>query len=90
MKYIDLHVHSNFSDGTQSPSELVFRASDLGLAAIALTDHDTLAGIPEALSAAESLEQRLTSLTCICVSVLNIGVHLTIKSIVPHSPILCN
>lgn len=56
MKYIDLHVHSNFSDGTQSPSELVFRASDLGLAAIALTDHDTLAGIPEALSAAESLE----------------------------------
>ncbi len=56
MKYIDLHVHSNFSDGTLSPSELVFHAADLGLSAMALTDHDTVAGIPEALSAASSME----------------------------------
>lgn len=62
MKYIDLHVHSNFSDGTMSPSEIVFHASDLGLAAIALTDHDTVSGVPEALSAAESMapDDRIT------------------------------
>ena len=56
MKYIDLHLHSNFSDGTLSPSEVVFRAADLGLSAIALTDHDTVSGVPEALSAALSME----------------------------------
>ena len=56
MKYIDLHLHSNFSDGTLSPSEIVFHAADLGLSAIALTDHDTVSGVPEALSAALSME----------------------------------
>lgn len=48
MKYIDLHVHSSFSDGTDTPSKLVRIALDNGLAAFALTDHDTTAGIAEA------------------------------------------
>ena len=52
MKYIDLHVHSNFSDGTYTPTELVKYASQKGLAAFALTDHDTTAGLEEALEAA--------------------------------------
>jgi predicted metal-dependent phosphoesterase TrpH len=38
---IDLHTHSNFSDGSDSPAQLAAHASDLGLRAIALTDHDT-------------------------------------------------
>lgn len=55
MELIDLHVHSNASDGTLSPSAVVALAAEKGLTAIALTDHDTIAGIPEALKAAASL-----------------------------------
>jgi len=52
-KYIDLHTHSNASDGSCTPSELFNLASECGLAAVALTDHDTVGGIPEFLKAAE-------------------------------------
>ena len=45
---IDLHVHSYFSDGTKSPAELVELASQTGVSAIALTDHDTMDGVAEA------------------------------------------
>ena len=44
---IDLHTHSNFSDGSDSPAELARRAHELGLSAIALTDHDTTASHPQ-------------------------------------------
>ena len=44
-KYIDLHVHSTASDGTLSPKELVEKAKEINLSAIALTDHDTIDGI---------------------------------------------
>lgn len=52
MEYIDLHVHSNCSDGTLSPAELAAYAAEKGLAAFALTDHDTAEGISEAAKAA--------------------------------------
>lgn len=52
MKTIDLHTHSTASDGTYTPTELIAYAAEKGLAAIALTDHDTLDGIPEARKAA--------------------------------------
>lgn len=45
MKLIDLHVHSNMSDGTLSPSDLALYAKAKGLSVIALTDHDTISGI---------------------------------------------
>ncbi len=48
-KIIDLHTHSIASDGSMSPAELVRHAKDMGLAAVALTDHDTVEGIREAL-----------------------------------------
>ncbi len=48
--HIDLHTHSSFSDGILSPSEIVERAKRLHVSVIALTDHDTTAGIPELLS----------------------------------------
>lgn len=50
MKRVDLHVHSNKSDGTYTPSELVDYALEKGLCAFALTDHDTTDGLKEALS----------------------------------------
>lgn len=52
-EYIDLHVHSNISDGTMTPEQVVKLAADSGLAAIALTDHDTIDGIEEAVKAGE-------------------------------------
>ena len=45
MKYIDLHVHSNSSDGSDSPADIVKAAAASGLAAVALTDHDTVSGL---------------------------------------------
>ncbi len=58
MNYVDLHVHSNASDGTLSPEEVIAQASLKRLKAIALTDHDTVAGIARAkkAAAASSLE----------------------------------
>jgi 3',5'-nucleoside bisphosphate phosphatase len=44
MKFADLHLHTNFSDGTFTPEELVLQAQKHGLACIALTDHDTVEG----------------------------------------------
>lgn len=52
-KRADLHLHSTASDGFNTPSELVQLALDEGLYAIGLTDHDTTAGIAEALKAAQ-------------------------------------
>jgi hypothetical protein len=46
---IDLHVHSNFSDGSMTPAELVQYAHRKGLSAIAITDHDAINGIAEAI-----------------------------------------
>lgn len=54
-RYIDLHTHSLVSDGSDSPAELVKKAAGLGLAAVALTDHDSLAGLDEAEETARSL-----------------------------------
>jgi len=48
---IDLHVHSTASDGTLSPAETVNRAGEKKLSAIALTDHDTVSGLAEAMDA---------------------------------------
>jgi predicted metal-dependent phosphoesterase TrpH len=51
MDYVDLHVHSAASDGSLSPRELVAEAKAQGMRAIALTDHDTIEGLEEALAA---------------------------------------
>lgn len=52
---IDLHTHSTASDGTYSPAELVRLAKEVGLSALALTDHDTVEGLKEALAEAREL-----------------------------------
>lgn len=50
-KFIDLHTHSTCSDGTFTPAEVVKEAAKAGLSAIALTDHDTIDGLEEAIEA---------------------------------------
>lgn len=52
-KLIDLHTHSTFSDGSMTPDEIVFHAKQHGLAAVALTDHDSVSGIDQAICAGE-------------------------------------
>jgi 3',5'-nucleoside bisphosphate phosphatase len=56
---IDLHTHTRFSDGSQTPSELVEEAALLHLTAIAVTDHDTVDGVPEAHEAGQRLGVRV-------------------------------
>ena len=49
----DLHMHSLFSDGTYTPAELIAESREIGLGAIALTDHNTVAGLPDFIREAE-------------------------------------
>jgi 3',5'-nucleoside bisphosphate phosphatase len=58
---VDLHCHSTASDGEYAPAEVAHRAQAAGLAAFALTDHDTTAGVPEATRAAAALGVRVVS-----------------------------
>jgi len=59
--FADLQLHSTASDGSDTPSEVVRRAHAMGFAAMALTDHDTLAGVAEAMEVAESLGMELVT-----------------------------
>lgn len=52
---VDLHVHTSASDGTDSPAELVSKAKAAGLAAVGITDHDSVGGVREALEAGRRL-----------------------------------
>lgn len=53
-EWIDLHLHSSFSDGADAPEQVMARAHALGIAAVAITDHDTTAGVNAAREAARS------------------------------------
>jgi 3',5'-nucleoside bisphosphate phosphatase len=59
MAAVDLHLHSTASDGAFPPEEVVARASAAGLTAMALTDHDTLEGVPAAIAAGNRLGIRV-------------------------------
>jgi hypothetical protein len=55
IKYVDLHIHTNYSDGTFTPEEAVQNAKKVGLTAIAITDHDCVAGIDAAMAEGERI-----------------------------------
>ena len=55
MKKIDLHVHTNFSDGSETPESAVRHAAELGISAIAITDHDTTNAVMRARAEGEKL-----------------------------------
>lgn len=52
---VDFHIHTNASDGQYSPSEIIKKAQNLGLSVIAITDHDTVAGLEEAENCVKTL-----------------------------------
>ncbi len=58
---IDLHVHSTFSDGNFSPTELVVKYAGIGVRTLAITDHDTIAQLPEAFAAGKQHGMRIIS-----------------------------
>jgi predicted metal-dependent phosphoesterase TrpH len=59
--FVDLHTHSTRSDGSSTPTEVVERAAGLGLEVISLTDHDSVEGVEEAMSAAERLGVKMVA-----------------------------
>ncbi len=75
---VDLHTHSRESDGSDEPAELMRKAAEAGLSAIALTDHDTLSGIPEAHLAAEHHGIRLIPGTELSLEWPHGGMHLVV------------
>ncbi len=73
MKTIDLHIHTTASDGTYTPTELVDYAVKKGLSAIAITDHDTMQGIPEAQNHINALHLPLELIPGMEISASGIG-----------------
>ncbi|ACC97823.1 putative metal-dependent phosphoesterase [Elusimicrobium minutum Pei191] len=61
MPVIDLHTHSKFSDGTSKPSEVVVAAVKKGVKLYALTDHDTIEGVPQAKEKAQSYKMNFVT-----------------------------
>jgi predicted metal-dependent phosphoesterase TrpH len=80
---IDLHLHSNKSDGSDSPAEIVRLARQTRLTAIALTDHDNLDGIPEARAAAEEAGIQFISGTELSVNWSGDAMHLLVYFLDP-------
>ncbi|MGB3212593.1 MAG: PHP domain-containing protein [Desulforhopalus sp.] len=73
---IDLHTHSTSSDGTMSPADLVTYAYKKGLTAIAVTDHDTIAGVDEALATGDNLGIEVVPGIELSVKYFDYNVHL--------------
>lgn len=86
MKYADLHVHTTASDGTVSPSGVVELAFGVGLAAIAITDHDTVSGISEAQKAGAELGIEVIPGIEISTDYMGHDVHMLGYFIDPDSP----
>ncbi len=73
---IDLHTHSNRSDGTDTPTEVIEKAKAVGLDVVALTDHDTAVGWDEAEAAAERVGIRLVKGMEVSTELAGRSVHL--------------
>jgi hypothetical protein len=88
MTIYDLHCHSTASDGVLSPSELVQRASEMGVHVLALTDHDELSGQAEAGAVAKEVGLRLIHGVEISVTWGNVTLHVVGLNVDPLDPIL--
>lgn len=74
--FADLHMHSHYSDGTNSPKELIEMAKLNGVRTIALTDHDTIEGIKEAQEAAAIEGIRVIPAVEISTSIEGVRIHI--------------
>ena len=86
VKRIDPHTHSAYSDGTDTPAQLLAIAAQAGLDAIALTDHDTTAGWDEAAAAVANTGVSLICGAEMSCSASGITVHLLAYLFDPTSP----
>jgi len=82
----DLHTHSTYSDGALSPSEVVEQAAQVGLAAVAVTDHDTVEGVAEALRAGMRLGVEVVPSVEISATSGNAEVHVLGYFVDPDAP----
>ncbi len=87
-KLIDLHVHTSESDGSLSPREVVERASEKALSAIAITDHDTADGVAEALRAGQDMGVEVIPGIELSVDYKGYGIHILGYFIDPESTAL--
>lgn len=83
---IDLHMHSRCSDGSLTPTELVARAAARGVGTMALTDHDTCDGNPEALAAGERLGVRVIPGVELSVRCNDVTLHILGYGVQFHNP----
>lgn len=86
MRFVDLHVHSTASDGTFGPTMLVKSAAKCGLSAFALTDHDTVSGIDEAIDAAAKINLEIIPGIEISTSYKDKEIHIVGLFIDYHNP----
>lgn len=84
----DLHTHSNRSDGTDTPAELIRKARDAGLDVVALTDHDTTDGWAEAQEAADEVGITFVPGVEVSTRMRGVGVHVLAYNIDPTYPAL--
>ncbi len=85
---IDLHTHSNASDGSYPPARVVAMAEAKGVSVFSLTDHDTLEGIPEARARADDAGIRFISGVELSVAEGGVDVHLLAYGFDPSDPVL--
>jgi hypothetical protein len=83
--FADLHLHSLFSDGTFSPEELAARGHEAGLAAMSLTDHDTVEGCGRMAKACQTLGITFITGTELTAEFQNKEVHLLAYFVDPHN-----
>ena len=90
MTRYDLHCHSTLSDGLLTPSEVVRRAAERGVAVLALTDHDEVAGLAEARVAAREAGVQFIDGSELSVTSRDHTVHIVALGIDPENSLLAN
>ena len=88
MRFADLHLHTQFSDGTFTPEELVLHAQKSGLSGIALTDHDTVEGCERAAAACAAVKMDFIPGAELTAEHQDTEVHILGYFLDTHNPVL--
>ena len=87
-RLVDLHIHTSASDGSAAPADAIRTAREIGLAAVAVTDHDSVSGIAEAVAAGEALGVEVVPGIEISADYRGVQAHILGLFIDPESPAL--